>query len=856
MRLLSLALFFTAALAHAQTTDVQRALEERVLPLIERGLNEGEYVLVEQKCQQALAEHLPSPEWPMYRVEALLALGQKDAALTQCEATTKAHAQWLPALMQQHTVATRYGLKTLAETVLKQVNESAKLKPAKDRTAVELVALGQAALALGAEPKKVIDNYFTPAKRKDVKSAAPFLAAGALALTKADYSLAGTEFQAGLKAHGEATALRYGLALAFAESDREESMKNVERVLETNLHHEGALVLKAQHLLRAEDFAGAEAALSLAIQVNPISPEAWALRSALATLLENDAFLAANHRHEALKSWTQNPAVDHTIGLCLSRAYRFAEGAQHQREALAFDAAFMPARLQLCHDLLRLGQEAEAWKLAEAIRTDDGYNTQAHNIGLLEQEMSHYATQQHNGFLLRMTQRDWEVYGTRVVELLTEAKDVLGKKYGHNFDPQKPVLVEFFPSQQDFAIRTFGALGGQGLLGVCFGTVITMNSPGSLASGRNNWESTLWHEFCHVVTLSATHNRMPRWLSEGISVYEERQRNPAWGMRMTAEYRTMILDDDALTPLGEMSSAFIKAKSGEAVMFAYLESSIAVQWLIETYGWEKFRALLADLATGQRINEAIAKNIAPLDALEPKFANHMMSLARNFSPKADWTKPEPDALDASDPQALANYAKKHPNNLWAAQQITEQLMEAKDWDKAAAAAQHLMDLSPADVSPDGGRWLKAMALHKLAKTAEEAQELRTLADMSGEVSAAFLRLIEIDTAAKHWPGVLLNAQRALALNPFLPGPNEALAAAAAALGQTEAAVRGYQRVLQLQPSNPAQIHFKLASLLQSSDKPKAKRYLLDALVLAPRYREAQQLLVEMQVPLPPKPQSE
>ena len=37
----------------------------------------------------------------------------------------------------------------------------------------------------------------------------------------------------------------------------------------------------------------------------------------------------------------------------------------------------------------------------------------------------------------------------------------------------------------------------------------------------SNWEAVLWHEFCHAVTLKATANRMPRWLSEGISVYEE-----------------------------------------------------------------------------------------------------------------------------------------------------------------------------------------------------------------------------------------------------------------------------------------------------------------------------------------------
>ena len=36
------------------------------------------------------------------------------------------------------------------------------------------------------------------------------------------------------------------------------------------------------------------------------------------------------------------------------------------------------------------------------------------------------------------------------------------------------------------------------------------------------------------VTLSKTHNKMPRWLSEGISVYEEGIARPAWAKRHSA----------------------------------------------------------------------------------------------------------------------------------------------------------------------------------------------------------------------------------------------------------------------------------------------------------------------------------
>ena len=123
----------------------------------------------------------------------------------------------------------------------------------------------------------------------------------------------------------------------------------------------------------------------------------------------------------------------------------------------------------------------------------------------------------------------------------------------------RPTTVEIFPDQKDFAVRTFGMPGNPGYLGVCFGSVITANSPASQAPNPANWEDVLWHEFCHVVTLNATKNRMPRWLSEGISVYEERQANPAWGERMNLAYREMILDGK-LTPLGKLSGAFLAAE--------------------------------------------------------------------------------------------------------------------------------------------------------------------------------------------------------------------------------------------------------------------------------------------------------
>ena len=493
---------------------------------------------------------------------------------------------------------------------------------------------------------------------------------------------------------------------------------------------------------------------------------------------------------------------------------------------------------------MRLGHEDEAWKLAEEIRKDDGYNLQAHNIGLLEKEVAKFVTKSFDDFIIRLPQRDWDVYGERALTLLREAKGVLCERYGLALD--RPVLVEFFPSQQDFAIRTFGNLGGQGILGACFGSVVTMNSPGGLAHGRNNWESTLWHEFCHVVTLTVTKNRMPRWLSEGISVYEEAQRDPAWGMNMDAKHRKMIVEEEALTPMSQMSSAFLNPKSDDHLMFAYYEASMAVKFLLDRFGKDKFQGILRDLAAGKRINDAITANTLPVENIEKDFAIHMEAEAASFGRKLDWNKPSPEDVNPLDAGSFAEFLKKNPTSRWALGKHADDLLDAKDWQKAVEIGQKLIDLMPEDTSTGSGYLIKAKALRQLGKTDDEAAVLRVLASKSAEAMPVFLRLIEIDTKAVRWPEVLANASRATALNPFLKSPQQSIAQALEATGQADAAIAAYTRLLVLEPDNPADVKFRLARLLRGKDDASAKRHLIDALVLAPRFRDAHRLLIEMQ----------
>lgn len=827
---------------HAQQLDLEKIFEERNLGPVGELLARGDYELVARIGESAVEKGLKAPEWRMLRFKALIELGQIHTALEESRKALVLFPDHFELLMLWHDLARMLGKAEIAAEALTKVNEAARNKPAKDRSAREMVALGRAALVLKADAQKVITQYFKAAQKKDPKLEDAYLAEGHLALQKDDAARAADVFRAGLKAHGETAALRYGLAQSFRTSDREKAVENLDKALELNPHFHAAHLLRAELLIGGEKFVEAEAAVQQVLDLDEQHPLAWALRAVVAHLFQADEKKTTQAREQALQRWARNPEVDNTIGRCLSRAYRFAESAGHQRQALEFDPQYLPAKVQLCHDLLRLGEEEEAWKLAAVIRQEDGYNIQAHNLGTLEQQMKGYVTQSYPDFILKMPKREWPIYGERALALLREAKSILTVKYGLEMD--RPVLVEFFGAQQDFAIRTFGALGGQGMLGVCFGTVVTMNSPGSLAHGRSNWESTLWHEYCHVVTLTVTKNRMPRWLSEGLSVYEERQRDPAWGMRMSDKNREMVLDEETLTPLSQLSGAFMNAKTQDHILFAYYESSQAVEFLLEKFGKDKFQGILRDLAAGKRINDAIEANAGDLDEIEKEFTQFITTKAKDFGPTADWKEPGEEDLNPFDDDSFTEFLKQNPKSLWALRRRAEKALEAKKWPEVLQVADQLIELLPDSYDGDSGYSLKVTALRQLKRQDEEAEVLRLIAAKSSDALSVFLRLIELDLPKQRWSDVKANAQRATALNPFLATPQKGLVEACAALNEPAEAIAACQRLLLLDPGTGSQTHFKLAQLLKATDAPKAKRHLLDSLALAPRNREGLMLLRE------------
>ena len=798
--------------------------------------SKGDYGATVSKTFEGLEKNEWKEDLWVLQIRALMAQGKYEDALKTVNEALKKVSRGVRVRLVAHEVFLYYDEPKRAETMLAEINKLAGARAWAYRNAPDLVSLGRTALKLGADSKIVLKNLFTVARKKDADYSQVPLAIGELALSKSDFALAGRTFQLALKKGPKSAELHFGAARAFAPSDRMVMLEHLQAALSLNPRHADSRILLANHLIDVEAYAEAAEQLNKALEINPSHPEAWAYRSILAHL-QGDEESEKVARDKALAHWKGNPMVDYLIGRKLSQRYRFAEGAEYQRSALALDVDFHPAKVQLAQDLLRLGFDDEGWKLAEVAHKADGYDVTTYNLVNLKDTLQKFETLKNEKFILRMARHEAAVYGARALRLLERAHETLTEKYGLKLE--KPTVVEIYDKQKDFGVRTFGMPENPGFLGVCFGCVITANSPATQMPFPANWEAVLWHEFCHTVTLALTKNKMPRWLSEGISVYEEREQSPTWGERMNPRYREMILNGE-VTPVGKLSGAFLSPKTPRHLQFAYYQSSLVVEHIVERFGHDAIKSIIDKLGRGVRINQAIAEAVEPMDKLEVAFADYARKRAQALGPGLDWSKPE-----SAESGVDVNETENSTPNFFVLVRSARRMIAERRWEEAKEPCKTLIKLYPNFSEREGNAYAWLAKVHReLEEFAEERKILEALAGISGDAYDAFVRLVELGVDQKDWDAVRRNAERALAVNPLLPGPYRHLALAAEAEAEKVSAIESWRTLLQLEPEDPAEAHFHLARLLRSTQRGEAKRHLLMALEEAPRFRQAHRLLLD------------
>ena len=776
--------------------------------------------------------------WPRLLIQCQLTTGRYQAALNTFEAASKRYSSNINLRMLGVKTFELNDMPERAAEERKRIYQLVEAAPRRYSSRESLVALGRYFLEQGEDAREVLELFFDRVLKTDSQYLDAHIGTAELALSKHDYQMAVDSLERAAKVQPDDPQVAYLAARAWAASDAQRAALELGRAINLNPRHVPTLLLQADRFIDAEDYDAAKQVLTEVLTVDVQHPMAWAYHAVIAHL-EGHYEGEKSLREVALSPWKSNAQVDYTIGKKLSDKYRFAEGAAYQRSALAMNPNFRPAKFQLAQDLLRLGDEDEGWRIAEEVHSLDGYNVVAHNLVTLHDQIRNFQTIEVENLIVRMDAREARIYGNQVVDLLREARDHLCVKY--DVAPQKPIIVEIFPEQKDFAIRTFGLPGGAGFLGVCFGRVITANSPAALRSD-SNWQAVLWHEFCHVVTLEKTQNKMPRWLSEGISVYEEVQRDSSWGQSMEPQYREMILND--LTPVSELSGAFLNPKSPLHLQFAYYESSLVVEYLVVQYGAETLNRILVDLGVGMPMNESLARYVGSVERFDKEFADFARARARDLASTLDWDRSEiPKRAEATQ---WIDWLSDHPNNYWGMRQLATTMIRGGQWNAAKKQLLQIDQQYPTDATRGGTLELLARVHRELQDHVAEKEVLERLAALSSDAMDAYMRLAEIYQQAEDWNGVRQNAERMVQVNPMIPLAQECLALASEELGKHDVAVEALEAMVEMDPVDPAALRFRLAtSLQQTGQREQAIRQVLMALEEAPRYRKAHELLLTL-----------
>jgi len=642
-----------------------------------------------------------------------------------------------------------------------------------------------------------------------------------------------------------------GLARALSEDDPPAAAAAATRALEIDPHLADAELLLAELDLDNTRWDAARERIARVLAENPQQLDALALGAAIAYVRSGRAAFDV----EAKKALAINPAFGEVYRAAASLAaqnYRFEEAVTLAREAVKLDPTSARSHAELGMHLMRTGQEAAARESLERAFKDDPYDVLTYNLLALLDSLDKFVEIKEGDVILKLDPDEAPVMREYAMPLAQEALKSLSAKY--NFKPTGPILIEIFPKHDDFAVRTLGLPGMIGALGACFGRVVSLDSPHARPPGSFSWQATLWHELTHVITLQMSNQRIPRWLTEGVSEYEETQAGRGWGREMEIPFAIALERGKALK-VADLNSGFTRP---DTIALAYYEASLLVDHIVKTYGQDKLQALVRSYAQGIEGNDALEKVVgvtvpqlqASFDkALDAKFGSIRAALrdipgvtgppaGRGAEPVA-----RPQALDMA---ALRAAAGAHPDS-YAAQLEYGQAL-AVEGDRAAFGplekAAALVPGATGEASPHA---LMAALAEKLGDVARAIKEYQALLAQDHTAVEPARKLAALVTKFSHpqAPAVLTAAyDRVVAIDPFDPAAHAGLGRLALDNSQVETAVREFKAALAIGPADKAAAHCDLGEAYLRANKPAdAKAEALAALEIAPSFDRAQELLL-------------
>ena len=600
-------------------------------------------------------------------------------------------------------------------------------------------------------------------------------------------------------------------------------------------------VLRARGMLDIEDYAGAQREADHALAVNPASADALAIAAAI-RYVQGDQAGYESYRARAIALNPHDAGFYATMAEAAGRIRLYRVAAEFAAQGVAADARHWKSHGLLGMNQLRLGQIAAGRKSLEAAFGGDPYDVWIKNTLDLLDTFKNYDDLKTDKFNFMIEKDESALLSIYLGDLSERAYATFQQKYG--FTPEPPVRIEVYRSHADFSVRTVG-LAGLGALGVSFGSTLAFDSPAAKDAGPFNWGSTVWHELAHTFTLGLTENRVPRWLSEGLSVYEEHAAKPGWGAQLTPDFLSAFRAGK-LVPLSRMNDGFMRPAFPEQVQLSYYQGSLVCDFIAKEWGDKALVAMLQEYKAGRHTDEVFQKVLgADAKALDRRFDAYLRQrFAGQLAAMSGDSLARALVRSNARVTELADAAKANPGSMPLQFAAGAAALQVGDSVAAVALLERARALFPEDGEGDGANGLLArvyLARGEMQKAADALSAIVT--HNEGDYGAAVQLSKVYDTLGDRAKAADA-LERAMYINPFDIAQHQHLAELFTTTGDKLKVVRERRAVVALAPVDRAEALYRLAlAWHDAGDERQARTSVLRALEEAPNFVPAQELLL-------------
>jgi tetratricopeptide (TPR) repeat protein len=647
------------------------------------------------------------------------------------------------------------------------------------------------------------------------RNAEGFVAWGDLLAEKYNEPEAIASYEDALKIDPNMPEAQIGLAKALSSTEPEKAGGALERAMATNPNFpEGHLLVARQHI-DAERYDEAQQEIEKALAVNPKSPEALSLLASISFFRNNKADFD-KYVKQVLDTNPKYSKLYDTLAENSERLRLYKEAVAFAREAIRLKPKDWTGMSTLGVNLLRIGEEEEGRAVLDKAYEGDQFNVMTVNTLKLMDSFQHFVRFDTPHFKVKLHEKEVAVMRPYVTDLLEKVYDTLTTKY--DFKPEGPITFEMYPDHADFEVRTLGLPGIGGILGVCFGKLFAMDSPEARKPDSFNWGSTLWHEFTHVITLQITDHKIPRWFSEGLSVYEERKGFIGWGDKLKLDYLAAIKGKKFLAT-AELNDGFVRPKYQNQVLVSYYQASLVCDYIDQKYGFPAIKKMLLLYKEGKSTADVFKEGLGlTLDQFDAEFLKWVDEKVKNLD-----VKPFME-LVSSGQESLAK----------------------GDTDKAIEILNQAIDMYPEYTDEHNAYETLADAYLKKGDKKAAINVLQKLLTYSETSYKPFIQLADLLEEQHDVAGARRALEAGMFIRPLDLEEHQKLGDLLLEQKQYAPAVREFESLLSLNTPDKANAYYKLAeSNLGKGDRQVARTNVMKALEIAPTFEPAQELLLKI-----------